>query len=265
MIDDLRRLLHRLRSALRPKSLDQDLDAELAAHLDLAIEENLGRGMSIEEARRQALIRLGGSQQAKEEHRRTRGLPSIETFLQDVRYATRGLLKSPAFTTASVVTLALGIAINATMFSMVSGFLLQPPPGREPQRVAVVTSVNPSETFLPDINPLSVPNYLAWRKGTNVFEDVAAADQSRMASLTWRRHTEAVRSAVVSTNYFAVLDVTPELGRVFQVGDDQAGHDHIVILSHQLWTREFSADASIIGQAIRINREDYTVVGVMPE
>jgi predicted permease len=220
--------------------------------------------MSTEEARRQALIRFGGTEQARQRQREARGLPGIDTFFQDLRYATRGVMKSTGFTAAAVLTLALGIAVNATMFSMVSGFLLQRPPGREPERVAVITSVNPAGRAFPDLNPVSAPNYLSWRAGNDVFESVAAANQDRTASLKWQGHTEAVSSAVVSTNYFAVLDAAPQLGRVFYAGDDQSGQDHVVILSHELWQREFDSANSIIGRSIRLNREDYTVIGVMP-
>ena len=264
MMNWLPQSFQRLRSLFRRRQLDRELDAELTAHLELAIEENLQRGMSAEEARRQALIRFGGTEQARQKQREARGLPALDSFFQDLRYAVRHILKSPGFTTAAVLTLALGIAVNATMFSMVSGFLLQPPPGREPERVAVVTSVNPAGRFLPDLNPVSAPNYLAWRAASDAFESMAAADQSRTATLKWRNHTEAISSAVVSTNYFAVLDAPPQLGRVFHAGDDQPGQDHVVILSHELWAREFDSDASILGRSVRLNREDYTVIGVMP-
>src|SRR5713101_5768238 len=108
----------------------------------------------------------------------------METMVQDLRYGLRQLRKNPGFTAVAVLTLALGIAVNATMFSLVSGFLLGRPPGREPERVAVLTSVNPAPGFHPDANPVSVPNYLAWREANHVFADMAAADEYRTVNLT---------------------------------------------------------------------------------
>ncbi len=264
MIDWLQRFFQRSSAMFRRTRLDREMDAELNAHLELAIEENLERGMAPEEARRHALIRLGGVQQAREQHREAWGLPALETFFQDLRYALRGLIKSPGFTIAAVLTLALGIAVNATMFSMVSGFLLRRPPGRDPERVVVVTSVNPTQGYAPEANPVSAPNYLAWRAAANIFENMAAADENRTVSLTLQGQTTAVPSAAVSPEYFTVLGVSPLFGRVFSEGDDQPGRDHLVILSHELWDRQFGSDPSIIGRIIRLNREDYAVVGIMP-
>jgi putative ABC transport system permease protein len=270
MIDWLRQAFHRLRSVFRQARLDHELDAELAAHLELAIEENLQRGMPADEARRQALIRFGGTEQAKVQHRDARGLPALDILFQDLRYSVRGLHKNPGFTTAAVLTLALGIAVNATMFSLVSAFLLRRPAGREPERVAVVTSVNPAPGFHPDANPVSVPNYLAWREANHVFADMTAADEYRTVSVTSQAQTgaegqpEALGSAAVSPNYFTVLGVSPQLGRTFSDGEDQSGRDHVVIISHDLWERRFGSNHSLIGRTIRLNRENYTVIGVMP-
>ncbi|HET9791265.1 MAG TPA: ABC transporter permease [Candidatus Angelobacter sp.] len=260
----LRQSFHRLLSIFQRSRLEQDLDAELATHLELAMEENLDRGMSREEARRQALVSVGGLQQAREQHREARGVPALDTFFQDMRYAARGIVKSPGFNLAAVVTLAMGIAVNATIFSMVSGFLLKRPPGREPERVLVITSVSPARGFVPDANPVSAPNFLAWRSASNLFEGMAADDENRVFNLTRQGQTTAKPAAAVSPEYFSVLGVSPQLGRVFREGDDQPGRDHVVIISHALWDREFGSDPSIVGKTIRLSREDYTVIGIMP-
>ncbi len=197
------------------------------------------------------------------------------TLRSDLRLAIRMLLKKPGFTAAAVVTLALGIAVNATMFSMVSAFLLRRPPGREPERVAVVSSVNPTPGFQADANPVSAPNYFAWRDENHAFAETAAADEYRTVSLSSQSATangqssvanqpEALRSAAVSPNYFSVLGVSPQLGRTFADGEDQPGRDHVAILSYELWERRFGSDASLIGRTVRLNRENYTVIGVMP-
>jgi predicted permease len=188
----------------------------------------------------------------------------METLVQDLRYGLRQLRKNPGFTSIAVLTLALGIAVNATMFSLVSATLLRRPPGRDPERVAVVTSVDPAGGFQPDARAVSAANYLAWREANHVFANTAAADEYRTASLTLQDRSEALPSAAVSPNYFSVLSVTPQLGRTFEAGEGQPGQDHVVILSHELWVRSFGSDASVIGQTIRLNREPYAVIGVMP-
>ena len=188
----------------------------------------------------------------------------MHTIVQDLRYGIRQLVKNPGFTAISVITLALGIGINATMFSMVSAILLRRPPGRDPDGVAVVTGIDPAGGYMPDTAQVSLPNYLAWRDVNRVFSDMAAADESRTTSLTAQREAESLQSAAVSANYFTVLGVTAELGRTFTAGEDQSGQDHEVILSHQLWERRFGSDRSLVGRTIRLNRENYTVIGVMP-
>src|SRR5882762_1236978 len=200
----------------------------------------------------------------------------METLRSDLRLAIRMLLKKPGFTAAAVITLALGIAVNATMFSMVSAFLLRRPPGREPERVAVVSSVNPTPGFQADANPVSAPNYFAWRDENHAFAETAAADEYRTLSLSSQGslpaadqtaatgQPEALRSAAVSPNYFSVLGISPQLGRTFADGEDQQGRDHVAILSHELWERRFGSDALLIGRTVRLNRENYTVIGVMP-
>jgi putative ABC transport system permease protein len=188
----------------------------------------------------------------------------MSTLVQDLRYALRQLRKSPGFTVIAVLTLALGIAVNATMFSLVSAFLLRRPPGREPDRVAVVTSIDPAQGFQADASPVSVPNYLAWRDANHVFADTAAGTGDRMASLTSQGQSEWIRAADVSPNYFSVLGVTTQIGRTFTANEDQPGRDHVVILSHELWERQFGADPLAVGRTIRLNRENYSVIGVMP-
>ena len=169
----------------------------------------------------------------------------MDTLVQDLRYGIRQLVKNPGFTTIAVLTLALGIAVNAAMFSMVSAIMLRRPPGRDVDRVAVVTTIDPGSGFQPDNSLASVPNYLAWRDANHVFAEVAAADEFRTASLTAERESEAVPAAAVSANYFDVLGVTAQFGRTFSVGEDQSGQDHVVILGHQLWERRFGADPSV--------------------
>jgi predicted permease len=187
----------------------------------------------------------------------------IESIWADARFAVRQLVKSPAFTLTAVVTLALGIAVNATIFSLVDAFLMPHLPGHNAESVVVVSSINPDQNFLGDTNPVSPPNYFAWRTDTRLFAEMSAADEYRAGSLAGEGQPEAIQYAAVTPNYFALLGASPELGRSFVEGEDQAGKDHVVILSHGLWERRFGSDPSVIGRVVRLNREDCTVVGVM--
>jgi len=188
----------------------------------------------------------------------------MHTMMQDLRYGIRQLAKKPGFTAIAVVTLALGIGINSSMFSMVSAILLRRPPGREPGRIAVVSGIDPGTGYLPDTATVSIPNYLAWREANHVFSAMAAADESHTTSLTSPTQSESLRSAAVTANYFEVLGVSAQLGRTFTAGEDQSGQEHEVILSHELWQRRFGSDPSIVGHTIRLDRENYSVIGVMP-
>ena len=188
----------------------------------------------------------------------------MQTVTQDLRYGIRQLVKNPGFTAIAVITLALGIGINSTMFSMVSAILLRRPPGRQPDRIAVVTGIDPGNGYQPDTATVSIPNYLAWREANHVFSEMAAADEFHSASWTGQHESESLRSAAVSANYFDVLGVTAQMGRTFSPGEDQRGQDHEVILGHELWERRFGSDPSVVGRSIRLDRENYVVIGVMP-
>jgi putative ABC transport system permease protein len=205
-------------------------------------------------------------------------------FRSDIRLALRIVSKHLGFTGVAVLTLALGIAVNATMFSLVSAFLLRRPAFTDPDRVIVVSSVSPSGGFLPDANSVSPPNYLAWRQANDVFTDLAAADEFRTVNLVVPAgasaqaalaganaqsqsaavgQPESVRAAAITPNYFRLLSVSTQLGRTFADGEDQLGRDRVVILSHDLWVRRFAAAPAIVGRGVRLNRQDYTVIGVM--
>jgi len=237
-----------------------DLAISIKEHLEEKIEELIENGMSRESAERTARREFGNVTLIEEHSREVWGWPTLDSIWADVNFALRQLIHAPGFTATAVLTLSLGIAVNATMFSLVSAFLLPHLPGRNPQNVVVVTSVNPNQG---DTNPVSAPNYLAWRADTRVFAAMAAEDEYRTASLTGQGQPETVSDAAVSSNYFKVFDVSPQLGRSFVAGEDQPGHGHVLILSHGLWETRFGSDPSIIGRTVRMDREDYVVVGVM--
>lgn len=264
-----------LRAVMMRSRMESEMETELRFHIEAFAEDLERNGVPREEALRRARIEFGGVERAKEECREARGVSLFDGLKQDLLFAVRTLKKNSGFTAIAVLTLALGIAVNATMFSLVSAFLLRRPPGREPSRVVVISGINPVQSFQSDLNGVSAPNYLAWRAANHVFEEIAAADEYRSVSLTAQGanpsgqftatgRPEALRASAVSPNYFRVLGVSPQFGRTFTEGEDQAGHEHVVILSHELWERRFGSDVSLIGGTIRLNRENYTAIGVMP-
>jgi len=243
---------------------ERDLAAEMESHLQMHIDENLRAGMSAADARRQALIKLGGIEQTKEMVRERRGLPMLEVLLQDLRFGVRMLSKNPGFTAVATLTLALGIAANATIFSFVSAVMFRRPPVGDPDHVVVVSSINPVSSWGVNLNPFSAPTYFAWKKQNRMFADMAAADPDASSSLTGDGNPERVGIMRTTANYFSVLGVSPQWGRTFSDGEDQTGREHVVILSHEFWERRFAADLGVIGKTIRLNGTGYEVIGVMP-
>ena len=242
-----------------------DLTVSINEHIAEKAEELMDGGMSQVEAEQTARREFGNLGLIKERSREVWQWPTVESLFADVRFALRQLIKSPGFTVTAVATLALGIAVNATMFSMVSAFLLPHLPGRDLQSMVVVSSVNPDASFQADTNPVSPPNYAAWGNDTRIFSAVTAANEYLTGSLSGSAQPpEAISYAAVSANYFSVFGVSPQLGRAFVAGEDEPGHDHVLILSHGLWERRFNSDPSIVGRSVRFNREDYVVAGVMP-
>lgn len=242
-----------------------DLTVSINEHIAERAEELMDDGMPRAEAEQTARREFGNLALMEQRSREVWQWPTAESLLGDVRFALRQLIKSPGFTLTAVATLALGIAVNATMFSLVSAFLLPHLPGSDLERVVVVSSVNPDASFQADTNPVSPPNYSAWGNDKRLFSAVTGANEYLSGSLSGSaQQPEPISYAAVSANYFSVLGVSPQLGRAFVAGEDEPGHDHVLILSHGLWERRFGADPSIVGRLVRLNREDYLVAGVMP-
>ena len=251
MITWLRQSFHRLRSFFRRAQLDRDFDAEISSHLQLATEENLQRGLSPAEARRQALLRFGGPQQAKEHHRDAGSLPFLETLLQDLRFAFRMLRKSPGFTAVAVLTLALGIGANTAIFSLVNGILLVPLPYPTPEQLVSITGTYPKG------------GVAAMREQMHTM-DVAAYYEGHEFNLTGQGEPLRLTGTVVSGEFFSVLGARPELGRTFIPGEDIPGQDNYAVLSHALWQQRFASDPAIIGRPIQLEGVSRQVIGVMP-
>jgi putative ABC transport system permease protein len=262
MTDRLRQLLQRIRSFFRRAEQDCDLDAEMLAHLELAIEENLQRGLSPAEARRQALLRFGGPQQAREEHREARGLPLFEALLQDIRYSFRMLRKSPGFAAIAVLTLAFGIGTNTAIFSMVNALLLHPYRFHNLDSLVLLWE-NRGIDEGPDARRISPGDLNDLRASSQLFEDVATY-QCPDFNLSSDGRLDVARGCRVSANFFALLGAIPAQGRLFSTGEETPGADRSVIISHNFWQSRFAGDPQLLGKTVRLNGRNYTIAGIMP-
>jgi predicted permease len=254
-------LASRTRTWLSPRRVDQEFAHELQTHLDMLTDENIRRGMPPEEARRAARIKLGGVTQLKETNRELRGLPFIETFFQDARYALRMLRKNPGFTAVAVLTLALGIGANTAIFSVVYAVLLKPLPYANPDQLVSAFAADTQEGVPED--GTSYPNFEEWRAQNHVFSELATIDFHQL-TLTGRGKPSEVNTCVVTPEHFAVLDVKPLQGRVFFPEDGKRGAPPVVIVSENLWRGTLGADPKILGSSIILDKRPFTVVGIMP-
>ncbi len=263
MTDQLRRLFHRVRSLFRRAEQDRDLDVEMSAHLELAVEENLRRGLSRAEARRQALLRFGGWQQAKENHREVRGLPLLETLLQDLRFALRMLRRSPAFSLLAIFCLTLGIGANAAVFSWMEGLLFRPYPlVAHQERLVALTGTARGES---GHTGLSWPDFLELQRNCKLF-DTFFVSKITGTTLSIGDRAQVVTGSIVSANYFEVLGVHPILGRAFEPSEDVGRSAHpVTVISYQLWKERFQGDPQIIGKTQRMDGVIHTIIGVAPE
>jgi putative ABC transport system permease protein len=243
---------------------DHELAEELESHLQMHIEDNLRSGMNLAEARRQALIKLGGVEQTKEKCRDRSGIPWFETTLHDVRYGLRMLWKNPGFAAVAVLTLALGIGANTAIFSVVNAILLRPLPFQDSGRLMMIWHTPPQRSF-PGVErfPVSPANYLDWRKQNHVFDQMSAIG-FRSLSLTGIGRPEPVTGIAVSADFFSVLRIKPSAGRGFVSDDDQPGRGNVVVVSYAFRQSHFGADENVLGRTIRLNEQSYEIIGVMP-
>ncbi len=258
----LRTLASRLAALFRKENLREEFDQELRLHLEMETEQNLRRGMSPEQARRTARLRVGGVDQAKEAWWDQRGLPALETLIQDLRYSLRALARSPVYAAAAVLSLALGIGANTAMFTVIHALVLRPLPYPEPGRLVTVWSTmvwQGSGTW----GSVSVPNLRDWREQNEVFEEIAAF-QAGGVNLTRQGTSVRLLAAHVEAGVFRVLGVKPLLGRVILPEEDTAGRDRVVVLGYGLWQTTFGADPRIVGRQVWVNGAGHVVVGVMP-
>jgi putative ABC transport system permease protein len=257
----VKRLMLRLESLFDRSGRERELDAELKYHVDMLIEQNLRKGMSRREARRDAL-RVFGPVDAVKDGVRDRWLSRfLEIAWQDVRYGVRSLGRNPGFALLVIVTMGLGIGANTAIFSVVNGVLLRPLPYKAPDRL-VVLHQGPGDATANDMY-FSVKDIADYRQSRS-FSDVVEF-HNMFFNLLGGSEPQRVSTGVVSANYFDVLGVKPLYGRTFTGADDVLGAPAVLVLSHTYWVKSFGADPHIVGRVFRMNDKPHTVVGVLPD
>jgi putative ABC transport system permease protein len=254
----------RLRSILFGRRLERELDEELQFHLEHKIDEGIANGLSPKEARYAALRAMDGLEQRKEEMRDMRRIHWLTDFLDDVRYATRTLRRTPGLTAFVVITLALGIGMTSGTFSMMDALIFRPYPVPHPSGVVTLVSTTHDSSF----DDFSYREYLDIRDKTASYEGVvASADMEAVGFSAEPGATPRIKGGMmVSGNYFHVLGVEPQLGRGFREDEDQVpGRNAVVVLGPDFWKHEFASEPGVLGRTIRLNGMDFTVIGVAPE
>ena len=251
-----------LRALLRKQQTERELDEELLAYVESAVEQKIQAGMNREEAVRKARLETGSIEALKEDVRDVGWEASIESFVQDVRYGIRMLRKNPAFTGIAVLALALGIGANTAMFSVIEAVLLRPLPYSNPNELVRVVSTWQRGGITTPYSS-SPPDFFDWRDQNRSFSSMFAYRTSEYA-LTGHGEAQRVRAVMATAGIFSTLQVHPALGREFLTEENRKGADHVVVLSYGLWQAEFAGAADAIGRTIEFDSEPYTIVGVMP-
>jgi putative ABC transport system permease protein len=258
----LRTLLLKFIGIFRKARLEQQLDEDVRAHLEMLAEENLRRGMEPEEARYAALQQFGNVSSMKEECRERWKIRIIEELLQDVRYGLRQLRRNPGFTIVAVLTLALGIGGTAAIFSVVNAVILRPLPFRDPGRLVSLWATFPRWDFSGP-GALTDPDFVEWQRQGQVFDQISAF-HGQTSNLTGVGDPERLLGATVTANFFHLLGVSPGLGRTFLTSEEHPGSENRVVLSHKLWTDRFNSNPAVLGRSITLDGKPFTVIGVMP-
>ena len=247
----LPRLSSLWRNLFRKPQAEQGLKEEVDAYLEMIIETKIEQGIDRTEARRQALIEMGGVEQVKEKVREVRIGHYLETLGQDLRFSLRILLKYPGFTAVAVLSLALGIGANSAVFSLVNGALIRPLPYPDSARLVRITEAYPKGAIT------------AMQEQSRTME-VAGYLPASEFNLTGEGEAMHLVGSLVSANLFSLLGAPAKVGRTFEPGEDQPGRDLVVVLGHALWLNKFAGDPGVIGRSIMIDGVARQVVGVMP-
>jgi predicted permease len=260
MLFPLKSILTAIRDLFRREQIDQDIEEELRFHLEMRALEHQARGMTDEDARREALRRFGPLGHIKEICHDIRGVGFMETFWQDLRFGARVLLKNRGFTLVAVLTLALGIGANTAIFSIVNAVVLRPLPFKDPDRIVYLQGSNPQREL--SQNPVAPPDFLDWRAQSRSFSEMAAYE-STIFRHTSEQGAERLDGYSVTANFFDLMGEKPLMGRTFTPEEEKPGQNDVAILSETVWQRHFGADPGIVGRTIKMNDRTFTVVGIM--
>jgi putative ABC transport system permease protein len=244
----------RLRALFRRADVESELDEELQYHLDRQIDEYVARGMHPASARTLALRAMGGVERRKEEMRDTRGWNWLDGIRRDTRYALRVLRRSPSFAAVAALTLALGIGASAAIFSVVDAVLLRPLPYREADRLLFLEHAG---------GTVAAATFLDWKAGSRKVERMSAAE-SWSPNLTGGDKPERISAIRLTVDHLPMLGISPLLGRFFLPEEEHAGAHRVIVLGHGVWQRRFAGDSTVVGRAIPVDGELYTIIGVMP-
>jgi putative ABC transport system permease protein len=262
-------LLSRLRGLVFSRALDADFDSEVASHIALMTDDNIRRGMSPDQARRAAIVRFGGPMQIREDRHDHRGLPLVETTMQDLRYGLRALRRNPIYSIVAIATLAIGIGAGTAVFSIARAVLLRPLPYGNPGALVRIFETNPLKNWTRNI--AAPANYADWKAQNTVFTDVAAYEQfnangsgGQDVFLTGYGEPQPLKSLGVTGNLFHVLAAPPLMGRTFTDDETYEGKARVVVLSYGIWQSVFGGDPGIVGRTVTLSGRAYDVVGVMP-
>jgi macrolide transport system ATP-binding/permease protein len=253
----------RARAFFRPRQVDEEMKEEIREHFEQQIKENIGKGMSPQEARRSAARAMGGIPQIEQRCRDARGGSLWKDFAQDVGYGFRQFLRSPGFSLLAILCLTLGIGANAAVFSWVEGILFRPyPMVAHQERLFALAGTARGES---GATQLSWPDFEDLRRNCSLCEE-AFVSSITGSTLSVGDHAETARGMIVSANYFDSIGVRPILGRGFQPGEDVGSDAHpVVVISYQLWRDRYHADPEIIGKMQRFDNVPHTIVGVAPK
>ncbi|HEY1902387.1 MAG TPA: ABC transporter permease [Terracidiphilus sp.] len=259
----IRALSMRMRSFFLAHRTERDFNAELESHIALHTDAGIRAGLTPEEARRQALIKLGGAEQTRQAHRERRTLPWLESLIQDTHYGLRTLRRSPGFTITAVLTLALGIGACTAIFSLVNAVLIRSLPYGDPSRLVYLYTPNPQFKLPAEVFGPAYADLYDVKKQSHSFQDMTAFDQSTF-SLVTQGAAERVSAAHVDGDFFSTLQATPELGRAITPDDNQPGRDKVAIISHALWQSMFASAPDILQRTLLLDGKTYQLIGVMP-
>ena len=267
----LLQMVLRLQAVLGKRHRDRALDEELQTHLALLVEQNVARGMSLEAARREAKLSLGGADQIRESVRDHRGLPFLETLVRDLRFAFRMLRKSPGFTTVAVLTLTLGIGANTAIFSLMNAVMLRELPVKQPSQLVLFGDARQggSDDSFANTRIFSYPFYREVRAKNQSFSEVSAVlsvpFDGMHGSVDKSINLETINAELVSGTYFSTLGVSAVVGRTFTASDDEPEGAHpAVVISDSWWKRRFNRDPRVLGKTITFRSTVYTIIGVAP-